>query len=228
MIPHQHWQEIKLTHQRKKAKLHTRILYWDFFPYHYDYVSTQCPLPFLLPGAGPFRSYHHYFCLLSWQFAYPKLPIKPMKFSAAQISLMGQWDKSGGPGSWSVGEGGSWGVWGRVLRCNYPILCFFQSRAEGLTTGWMVLCPFFWAGVLAGDRASIVGLRQSAPGTMWTSKFRAYLSRPERNWSVFHVQWGVLALQVRSMHSLILLWVAGTKEENVWVCVGGIRADINL
>lgn len=51
-------------------------------------------------------------------------------------------------------------------------------------------------------------------GTMRTSKFRAYLS-------VFHVQWGVLALQVRSMASLIPLWVGGTKEEKVSVHVGG-------
>lgn len=39
--------------------------------------------------------------------------------------------------------------------------------------------------------------------------------------SVFHVQWGVLALQVCSMHSLILLWVEGTKGEKVSVHVGG-------
>lgn len=56
---------------------------------------------------------------------------------------------------------------------------------------------------------------------MTTSNFWAYLSRLERNLSVFHVQWGVLALQVRSMHSLILLWVAGTKEEKVSAHVGG-------
>lgn len=56
---------------------------------------------------------------------------------------------------------------------------------------------------------------------MRTSKFRTYLSKLERNLSVFHVQWGVLALQVCSMLSLILLWVAGTKEEKVSVRVGG-------
>lgn len=47
----------------------------------------------------------------------------------------------------------------------------------------------------------------------------------------FHVQWGVLALLVPSMQSLILLWVAATMEEEVSVCVWeelGIRADINL
>lgn len=56
---------------------------------------------------------------------------------------------------------------------------------------------------------------------MRTSKFEAYLSRLERNLSVFHVQWGVLKLQVCSMHSLVLLWVAGTKEEKASVHVGG-------
>lgn len=44
---------------------------------------------------------------------------------------------------------------------------------------------------------------------------------PLKAQSVFHVQWGVLALQVCSMHSLILLWVAVTKEEKVSVHVGG-------
>lgn len=45
------------------------------------------------------------------------------------------------------------------------------------------------------------------------------------------MQWGVLALLVPSMQSLILLWVAATMEEEVSVCVWeelGIRADINL
>lgn len=38
----------------------------------------------------------------------------------------------------------------------------FQSRAEGLMTGWMVFWPFFWACVIARDRAPFVSLCQSA------------------------------------------------------------------
>lgn len=64
---------------------------------------------------------------------------------------------------------------------------------------------------------------------MRTSKFGAYLAMVEKEpISFFRVQWGVLALQVCSMPPLILLWVAGTKEEKVSVCVCGRRRGLGL
>lgn len=97
----------------------------------------------------------------------------------------------------------------------------FQSQAEGLMTAWMVFCPFFWAGVMAGDGTFIVAPCQSAAG-QWGPQSSGLTSQGvQRNLSVFHVQWGVLKLQVCSMHSMALLWVAGTKGETVSVHVGG-------
>lgn len=44
----QHSQEVKSTHQRK-GEAGREGFYWDFsFLYHYDYMSTPCPLPSLL------------------------------------------------------------------------------------------------------------------------------------------------------------------------------------
>ena len=137
---------------------------------------------------------------------------------------MAQWDKRG-LYRWRVV-----GLLGRVVFEVYGAGCYggttpfsgFQRQAEGLMTGWMLFYPFFWACVIAGDRASIVTLCQSALGQWGPQSSGAYLSWLERNLSFFfHVQWGVLALLVPSMQSLILLWVAATMEEEMSVCVCG-------
>lgn len=56
-------------------------------------------------------------------------------------------------------------------------------------------------------------LMSKCTGTMGPQSSGLYLSRLKRNLSVFRVQWGVLALRICSMRSIVLLWVAGTKEE---------------
>lgn len=124
---------------------------------------------------------------------------------------------------------GCWSVWRRVVYEVCGAECYggttpfsgFQSQAEGLMTAWMVFCPFFWAGVMAGDGTFIVAPCQSAAG-QWGPQSSGLTSQgAQRNLSVLHVQWGVLKLQVCSMHSMALLWVAGTKGETVSVHVGG-------
>lgn len=56
-------------------------------------------------------------------------------------------------------------------------------------------------------------------GTMRTPELEVYPS------SGFHVQWSVLALQLRSMDPLIVLWVRGTMEEDASGEEMQMRAD---
>lgn len=49
----QHSQEVKSTHQRKGEAAHEGF-FWDLsFLYHYDYMSTLCPLPSVLYSTSP-------------------------------------------------------------------------------------------------------------------------------------------------------------------------------
>lgn len=85
--------------------------------------------------------------------------------------------------------------------------------------GWMAFCPFFWACVIGGDGALIVASCQSALRQWGTSKFGAYLARPERNLAVFFMCNGV-CWHSRSGQCPLLsrLWDGRTKGKKVSVC----------
>lgn len=96
-------------------------------------------------------------------------------------------------GSWSVEKVGVWGVRGRVLRWNYPILWFLEpvGRVNDGLNGFLLLLLSSHYGWSWGFHCCAMS---KCTSTMRTSKFRVYLSRLNWNLSVFHVQWAVLAL----------------------------------
>ena len=138
-------------------------------------------------------------------------------------SLMAQWDKRG-LYCWRVV-----GLLGRVVFEVYGAGCYggttpfsgFQRQAEGLMTGWMVFYPFFWACVIAGDRASIVTLCQSALGQWGPQSSGAYLSWLERNLSFFFMCNGVCWHSWSLQCSLWYCFGSQRQWKKKWVCVCG-------
>lgn len=130
MIHHQHSQEIKWTHQRKGQAAHKVSLQGLLSLSLWLCVNTM-PLglptsPFSCTIVIPAFSLDS-LCIRScqsslWNSLRPSFSSHPPE--SITHGTMGQKGAVPLEGSWSVGEGGVWGVWGRVLRWNYPILWF--------------------------------------------------------------------------------------------------------
>lgn len=131
MILHQHSQEIKLTHKRKGQAAHKGSLLGLLSLSLWLCVNTM-PLALSPFETCPFR------CTVvisafsldtlrikscqSWNSLQPSFSSQPTE--SITHSTIGQKGAVPLEGSRSVVEGGVWGVWGRVLCWNYPILWF--------------------------------------------------------------------------------------------------------
>lgn len=143
MILHQHSQEIKLTHQRKGQAAHKVSLLGLLSLSLWLCVYTM-PLALSPFGTSPFRctrvipafsldSLHVQSCQSSlWNSLRPSFSSHPLE--SITHCTIGQKGAVPLEGSWSVWEGGAWGVWGRVLRWNYPIL-WFPEPGRGVNDG---------------------------------------------------------------------------------------------
>lgn len=156
------------------------FLFRDFFLYHYDYVSTPCPLPSLLLGPAHLGVPQLFLpspltvCISEVaNQGYETLCGPHFLPSRQNPSLMAHKDKRG-LYCWRVV-----GVLGKavceVLRWNYPILWFSErgSRVNDWLNGFLPLLLSLFYIWRQGFLCSLV---TKCTGTMRTSKFRAYLS----------------------------------------------------
>lgn len=151
MILHQHSQEIKLTHQRKGQATRQVSLQGLLSLSLWLCVNTMpfAPSPF---GTSPFRctivipaffldSLHIQSCQSSqWNSLWSSFSSHPPE--SITHGTKGQKGAVPLEGSWSVGEDGVWGVWGRVLWWNYPFL-WFPEPGRRVNDGLNGFVPLF-------------------------------------------------------------------------------------